>query len=447
MDIPLSLEMSLSLEQEQAFALYASRQNVFLTGPGGAGKSALIRKIWSHAIMQNKKIQVCALTGCAALLLQCKAKTVHSFASIGLGNGEPEEIVSKIMKSKYKKRSWADVEILVIDEVSMLSKRLYELLDLIGKTVRKNQRPFGGIQLIFSGDFYQLPPISSTREPPEFCFESAQWLVAFPLTSHIQLIKIFRQSDEVYANILNQIRVGRMKRSSINTLLQCVGKQLPENSVVIPTKLYPIRSKVDEINATEMAKLTTGIIEFPVNMAPVIVLDARQREERSKFTKEDTIRELEYLCSTLLSNDTLQLKVGAQVMCTVNLECETGGALCNGSQGIITRISATGVPVVRYTNGVEMSMGYHIWESEKIPGVGISSIPLILAWALTIHKSQGATMDMAEIDVGSSIFECGQTYVALSRVKSLEGLYLTSLDISKIKINKKVHDFYESLST
>jgi ATP-dependent DNA helicase PIF1 len=91
-------------------------------------------------------------------------------------------------------------------------------------------------------------------------------------------------------------------------------------------------------------------------------------------------------------------------------------------------------------------MGYHVWESEKIPGVGVASIPLILAWALTIHKSQGATMDMAEIDVGSSIFECGQTYVALSRVKSLEGLYLTSLDISKIKINKKVHDFYESLS-
>jgi ATP-dependent DNA helicase PIF1 len=438
--------MELSLEQEQAFALYTSRRNVFITGPGGTGKSALIRKIWAHAIMNRRIIQVCALTGCAALLLQCKAKTVHSFASIGLGNGDPLDIVSKIMKSKYKKKAWLEIDVLVIDEVSMLSKRLFELLDLIGKTVRRNQNPFGGIQLIFSGDFYQLPPISAGREPPEFCFESELWSMTFPNDSHIQLIKIFRQSDEVYATILNQIRIGKMKRSSINILQECVGKCLPNDSTVTPTKLYPIRSKVDEINATEMAKLTTDIIEFPINISPVIALDARQREERIKYTKEDIIREQEYLRSTLLNNDTLQLKVGAQVMCTVNLECQTGGSLCNGSQGIITHISALGVPVVKYTNGLEMSMGYHIWESEKIPGIGVASIPLILAWALTIHKSQGATMDMAEIDVGSSIFECGQTYVALSRVKSLEGLYLTSLDISKIKINKKVHDFYQGLN-
>lgn len=439
--------MELSEEQSQAFALYTARRNVFITGPGGSGKSALIRKIWSHSIMQNRTIQVCALTGCAALLLQCKAKTVHSFAGIGLGNGDPLDIVSKIMKSKYKKRPWLEVDVLVVDEVSMLSKRLFELLDLIGKTVRKNQNPFGGIQLIFSGDFYQLPPISMGREPPEFCFESELWPTTFPQDSHIQLIKIFRQSDEVYASILNQIRVGKMKRSSVNILQGCIGKQLPEELKITPTKLYPIRSKVDEINATEMAKLTTEIIEFPINMEPVIALDARQREERNKYTKEDIIKEREYLCSTLLNNETLQLKVGAQVMCTINLECQSGGVekLCNGSQGIVTRISALGTPVVRYTNGIEMSMAYHIWESEKIPGIGVASIPLILAWALTIHKSQGATMDMAEIDVGSSVFECGQTYVALSRVKSLEGLYLTSLDISKIKINQKVHNFYQSL--
>lgn len=134
-------------------------------------------------------------------------------------------------------------------------------------------------------------------------------------------------------------------------------------------------------------------------------------------------------------------------MCIINIKSESGDILiCNGSQGIIKDFcEITGYPKVKFNNGVEMVMSRHVWVSDKIPGIGISQIPLILSWALTIHKSQGATLDAAEIDVGSGIFECGQTYVALSRVKSLDGLYLTSFDASKIRINKKVKDYYESL--
>jgi ATP-dependent DNA helicase PIF1 len=124
--------------------------------------------------------------------------------------------------------------------------------------------------------------------------------------------------------------------------------------------------------------------------------------------------------------------------------------LCNGSQGIVSRITEQGLPVVKFSNSngsrFEYIMGYHIWPSENIPGIGVSQLPLILAWALTIHKAQGATLDIAEVDAGSGIFECGQTYVALSRVKSLEGLYLTSFDASRIKINRRVQEFYDSLS-
>jgi ATP-dependent exoDNAse (exonuclease V) alpha subunit len=129
------------------------------------------------------------------------------------------------------------------------------------------------------------------------------------------------------------------------------------------------------------------------------------------------------------------------------MKSELGDVLiCNGSQGIITEFCTfTGSPKVKYNNGIEMVMARHSWESDKIPGIGVSQIPLILSWALTIHKSQGATLDAAEIDVGSGIFECGQTYVALSRVKSLEGLYLTSFDAKRIRINKKVKEYYESL--
>jgi ATP-dependent exoDNAse (exonuclease V) alpha subunit len=134
-------------------------------------------------------------------------------------------------------------------------------------------------------------------------------------------------------------------------------------------------------------------------------------------------------------------------MCIVNIELTNGEMLCNGSQGIVVRFSTMDKkqPVIRFNNGFEMTMNYHIWPSENIPGVGVSQLPLILAWALTIHKAQGATLDVAEIDAGSGIFECGQTYVALSRVKSLEGLYLTSFDARKIRIHKKVQEFYQAL--
>ena len=145
------------------------------------------------------------------------------------------------------------------------------------------------------------------------------------------------------------------------------------------------------------------------------------------------------------------LKKGSQVMCVVNIQPEkgsgTGLEVCNGSQGIITSFCPnSGCPRVKYNNGHEMVMTRHFWSSEKIPGIGVLQVPLILAWALTIHKSQGATLDAAEIDVGSGIFECGQTYVALSRVKSLEGLFLSSFDITKIRINKKVKDYYDALT-
>jgi ATP-dependent DNA helicase PIF1 len=143
----------------------------------------------------------------------------------------------------------------------------------------------------------------------------------------------------------------------------------------------------------------------------------------------------------------MKLKIGSQVMCIINIQSDTGIEICNGSQGIVTDFcEITGLPRVKFNNGIERIMVSHVWASDKIPGIGVSQVPLILAWALTIHKSQGATLDAAEIDVGSGIFECGQTYVALSRVKSLDGLYLSSFDVTKIKINKKVKDFYESLT-
>lgn len=439
--------MEFSKEQQIAFNKYIEGHNIFITGPGGVGKSALIRHIQKDAQKKGLNIQVCALTGCAAVLLECKAKTVHSWAGIGLGNGTIEHTVNKIMKNKFAKSNWKTTNILIIDEVSMMSQKLFEMLYTIGKAVRRNGKPFGGIQLIFSGDFYQLPPVGTKDEPEttKFCFESSLWNETFKLENHINLCKIFRQNDPIYQKILNQIREGRLKRSSNEALLQLIGRDISPDCLIKPTKLFPTRNKVDYINTTEMTNLEGKEYEYKIKYHADLEMSATERTRRMEFTKEQIQTELMFLQSNIRCDEVVKLKVGAQVMCIVNIQLDNGDILCNGAQGIVIDISAQGLPIVKYNNGYQMTMSYHVWASELIPGIGVSQIPIILAWALTIHKAQGSTLDIAEVDAGSGIFECGQTYVALSRVKSLEGLYLCSFDATRVRINRKVQEFYEVL--
>jgi len=442
--------MELSEEQKIAFDKYVCGDNIFITGPGGAGKSALIRMIYADAYKKFKDIHVTAMTGCASILLNCKAKTLHSWAGIGLGNGTTEYLINKIRKNKFLKAIWKQTDILVVDEVSMLSLKLFEMLNAIGKAIRTNSKPFGGIQLIFSGDFFQLPPVGDKDEPDtqRFCFESAEWNDVFHPSCQIQLIKIFRQTDEIYSTILNQIREGKIKRKSNDLLLEYVARPFDEKLIAEPTKLYPTKNKVEQINIAKMTILTGEEREYKIKYIKDIEMTKTEKLKRLEFTDKDIQVELDFLAGNLMCDKEMKVKIGAQVMCIINIKSEAGDVLiCNGSQGIIqSYCEISGCPKVKYNNGIEMVMARHVWESDKIPGIGVSQVPLILSWALTIHKSQGATLDAAEIDVGSGIFECGQTYVALSRVKSLDGLYLTSFDAKRIRINKKVKEYYEALS-
>jgi ATP-dependent DNA helicase PIF1 len=441
--------MELSREQQIAFDKYVQGHNIFITGPGGAGKSELIRLINKHALKNFKDIYVTALTGCAAILLNCKAKTLHSWGCIGLGNGTIESLVFKIKRNNFAKKIWKETDILIVDEVSMLSMKLFDTLNAIGKALRNNNEPFGGIQVIFSGDFYQLPPVGDYLEPStqSFCFESDDWFSVFHHDNHIELKKIFRQTDEIYSTILNQIREGKIKRKSNDLLLKYVDRELDKNLIVEPTKLFPTRNKVEQINNFKMSSLNTEMREYKIKYETSLEITKGEKEIRHKFSENEIKLELDFLAGNLLCDKEIKFKKGSQVMSIINIKSEKGEVLiCNGSQGIINSYcEITGYPVVKYNNEIEMVMTRHLWVSEKIPGIGVSQVPLILSWALTIHKSQGASLDAAEIDVGSGIFECGQTYVALSRVRSLNGLYLTSYDHKRIMINKKVKDFYESL--
>ena len=443
------MDIVLSIEQQLAFDKYVLGDNIFITGPGGSGKSALIKLINDHSYNNFKNIHVTALTGCAAILLNCQAKTIHSWAGIGIGNGTIEQLISRIKKNSFAKALWKTTDILVIDEVSMMSLKLFNALNAIGKVIRKNINPFGGIQVIFSGDFFQLPPVGNNDEidTQRFCFESDDWNTVFSKTCQIQLVKIFRQTDEIYSKILNQIRIGKITRKANDILLEYVGRQPAIGLVTEPTKLFPTRNKVENINNTRMTFLKCDEIEFKIKYLTNMELSKTDKIKRLEFNDKEIQIELDFIANNLICEKEIKLKVGAQVMCIVNIQVDKCIEVCNGSQGIITHFcEKSNWPHIKFNNGIERIMTPHAWISDKIPGIGVSQIPLILAWALTIHKSQGATLDAAEIDVGSSIFECGQTYVALSRVKSLEGLYLTSFDAKRIRINKKVQQYYNELT-
>jgi ATP-dependent DNA helicase PIF1 len=453
---------SLSLEQKYAFAKFQQKQNVFITGPGGTGKTRLIQFLVSQMKQAGRQYQVCALTGCAAVLLQCNAKTIHSWSGVKLCKGAKDQIIYRIMRNSTLAKTWRNIETLVVDEVSMMSYKMFDLLDEIGKTIRKSPLPFGGIQLVFTGDFFQLPPIPDAGDPytSAFCFESPRWPLTFPAASCIELTTMFRQTDPTYIEILKQIRKGYIDVEYADMLHKCVKREYnPETyGGCTPTKLFPVRSKVDAVNNARFNQLEgpEHVFEYTYSKNNVTYLDSGKLlsiEDTLKcngLTAKDIEIETDALLMTIQTTKTVLLKRGAVVMCTTNISLEDG--ICNGSQGVVidfveSQSRENGnmlVPLVRFSNGRIMRISPQQRQSTDYPAVSVSQIPLCLAWALTIHKIQGATLHMADIDIGRSIFEYGQTYVALSRIRSLDGLFLTEFYPQRIKANPTVIAFYES---
>lgn len=433
----------LNNQQQHIFNKYLNGENIFITGPGGSGKTFLIKLIVEDAINKQKQCKVCALTGCAAILLNCGATTLHSFAGIGLAKGSVNQVVDNAVKNKYRRSNWIKTELLIIDEVSMLSLKLFIILDLIAKRIkRKRDTPFGGMQIIFSGDFYQLPPVGNEDDPDtfKFCFETPLWNELFPQNNQIILQTIFRQTDEKYAKILNRLRVGEVTKKGIEELQKCVNKKVDKEHN--PTILMPLRKSADIYNNIEHNKLDKTS-EHIYELKPVDDIDITTDKSicDGVWSEDDKNHERQTLTNSVMVDKVINLRIGSVVMCVINLNTN----IYNGSKGVVIDFKENN-PVVKF-NDITLLITPHVWQAEKIPTIGIKQLPLIYAWAITIHKSQGMTLDTAYIDIGNFIFECGQTYVALSRVKTLEGLYLKNLDISKITVNMKVKNFYNNLQT
>ena len=453
--------VKLSPEQTYALQSFEEGNNLFITGPGGTGKTMLIQHLVKNAENREKKIQVCALTGCASLLLNCNARTIHSWSGIRQGKGDEEKIITCVFYNKKTLAAWRKTDILVIDETSMMSKKIFELLDKIGRRTRgKYDKAFGGMQVVFVGDFYQLPPVGSMDDPDTcaFCFESNKWKEVFTLDNHIVLTTMFRQLDPVYQAILLNIRKGKIDKEQIAILREYVNRPFDTeaNNGCILTKLFPTKARVDYYNQNMFDSLEGQSYEYncitKTNCKAYLDNSNRQNlslleiEKGSNLSKTATEKELEHLKTHTPCIPILSLKKGAAVMCTVNLDMDNG--ICNGSIGIvsdfITKLNIP-IPIIQFSNGIKREIPIQYWHSEEYPTIAIGQYPLCLAWAMTIHKIQGATLPMAEMDIGKSIFESGQTYVALSRVKSLEGLYLSNFFPQNIRANEKVSAFYATI--
>lgn len=447
--------ITLSEEQQTALELFKQRKNLFITGPGGTGKTLLIKEFIKQAYLEDKEIQVCALTGCASLLLGHGARTIHSWSGIRLAKGDPQRVIDQALKNRIAKKNWTSVDILIIDEVSMMSHKILNILEELARRARRSSKIFGGIQVVFCGDFYQLGPVGDQTEPEttEYCFQSPLWFNIIPLANHIQLHTIFRQRDPKYIQILNEIRQGQLSQENI-ALLKAHKERPPyeetEHNGCYLTKLFPIRSRVDHINRMMFDK-----IQEPIKTQHLIIhtnitcyletgksFEDEVIERCRNLTMDEKTREIEKLTTNSNLVQELHLKKGAAIMCLTNLDLDRG--ICNGSQGIIIDFVGP-APKVKFSNGVIEVIQLHQIQSDEYPCLAIAQYPLCLAWAMTIHKMQGATLDMAQIDIGSSIFDYGQTYVALSRIRNLDGLYLSDFNPNRIRTNPKVQEFYAAL--
>lgn len=401
--------------QSTALGLLKSGQNVFLTGSAGTGKTYVLNQYIAYLREQGVPVAITASTGIAATHLG--GQTIHSWSGLGIAEEVTENHIEKLLKKKPVRQRIERTKVLIIDEISMLSLTHLHCIDQILRCVRRQDHPFGGLQVILCGDFFQLPPVSTEREPSyqRLAFMAPVWVELDLQVCY--LTEQFRTGDDDLIRLLNDIRTGEVSDINQDLLVEKLTDSQEKNAEGI-IRLFTHNADVENENQEHLEKLDGFSYDY-------------YSSSRGSTTVIDSLRK------SVLAPDTLSLKKGAQVMFVKN---NPDLGYMNGTLGTVVDISSDEWPIVTTLDSTTYTVKPETWqvldEMGELRG-SYSQLPLRLAWAITIHKSQGMSLDAAVIDL-SKTFETGQGYVALSRVRSWEGLILKGANQKALSMDELV---------
>ena len=398
------------MKQTTALNILKSGKNVFITGSAGTGKTYLLNLYTKYLKERRVYPTIVAPTGIAASHLG--GQTIHSFFALGIRENIDEEYVEFLMEKKYLKTRFSKLKLLIIDEVSMVSPELFSAMDLVLRGFKGVDAPFGGVQVVISGDFFQLPPVSKQPKEKRFAWQSPSWKALELQTCYLE--EKFRQDDNRLIDVLDDIRSGNISEKTNKALEARMDVSLSDDAKI--TQLYTHNADVDRINLAELDKL-------------------EGEEKLYVYESKGSAKNIDKIFKSSLVLEELRLKKGALVIFIKN---SPDGEYVNGTTGVVQSFSPIDkMPIVITTEGRKVKLDLEDWSLENDSGkvtATVSQVPLRLAWAITIHKSQGMTLDAAQIDL-SKTFEVGQGYVALSRIKSIEGLSLLGLNPMALRVD------------